>query len=777
MLATALADRSMLVDRYDDLPEAERILARWLAAGDPENLVSAAISVAQAIVARARWAGDREQLEEGLELVARALSQAPPMLPSAQRMLLMAHATGLLLLRTDAGGDSRTAERLHDAATHDLERALASTRRFSTDRADLMIELASTSSAHPRDGGLDAAIDRCRAALRSLRWRPMRVREAGCLVLADLLTERSEQDSDRRSGDLAEAVRLCELVATRGPQPYLGLARLPLLLEAADADESVVAAGFRRAFAAVSTVSFVAAGDIAADWGSWAERRCYTAEAAEAHLCWIRILVTQSQRLRLRGERERPPWEVQALTADAGFWLLASGRRRDAALALDLGAGVALYERMHRDRGEVEQRLADAGREDLGERWLEVGERMLRATVASDVRPDASGASAIRVGGQAFRGRFGPRDGVPLADYDRLVREIGRVPGFEDVDAPPTYEDLREAARDGPVVYLAATSNGGYAVVVTEAAPEPAVVALPRLTSDDVQPRAAMLLTASGADAAEALESTLAWLAVSVWKPLAPVLAAPALVTLVPVGALGMLPLHAAGRAPARDGRWRDATGGLVFRYAPNAAMLARAQAIARGAGGFDAPVATAEASDSVEQVLGALGDAAIWHLACPTEHGPDDPLSSRLRLADGRLSLRAMLAPERTLPRLAMLSACRTTIEGTPDLDELVSIAGALLHCGVAGIVSSHTVIDDRGAEVLMRAFLQRLLEGVDPAHALAAAQTWLSAATNREISAAFGPAHAFPAELSEAMRPQWERRREFAHPRSWAVFSYCGA
>lgn len=131
--------------------------------------------------------------------------------------------------------------------------------------------------------------------------------------------------------------------------------------------------------------------------------------------------------------------EIRAVTADAGFWLLAAGRRRDAALALELGSGVALNERLHRDRGEVAERLLAAGREELADRWLEVGERMVSQRLARGASATtSSGFSTMTVGGQPFRGRFSSRDGVPLADYERLVREIGRVPGFDDVDAAPT---------------------------------------------------------------------------------------------------------------------------------------------------------------------------------------------------------------------------------------------------------------------------------------------------------------------------------------------------
>ncbi|MDX6720570.1 MAG: hypothetical protein QOJ63_2824 [Solirubrobacteraceae bacterium] len=792
LLASSLADLAFLTDRYNDLPEAEQILARSMDTGIDAGLAGAAMSIAPALVTRALWTEDLVGLDDGLELVARTISNVPTMQPVVCRALLTARVRGLVLLRDQAevDGDAARAERLHAAAVEDLQRALRLTHRGSFDRADLLIKLASIGSGSAQERDLDAAIRRGRLALRGLRFRRMGVREAAYMALVALLEERAQRDSDPDSPDLAEALRLCRLVGTRGVRRSAGaLARLPILLDMTGADDSVIADAFRRAFAAQSAVSFDQACTVATEWAEWAEDRCHTTEAAEAFLCMIRAGFTASQRLRLRGERRRPPFEIQELTAGAAFWLLAAGRPRDAALVLDLGCGAGLTERMHRDRGDVEQRLMAAGREDLRDRWLAVGERIAaEASTASDTLRDRSGFNTISVGRQRFRGRFASRDGIPLADYERLVREIGRLPSFEDVDAPPTYEDLREAAHDGPLVYLAATAHGGYAVVVTDEASEPVVVALPGITSDDAAARVLVLLDPEWADVAgSSLELTLTWLRRYVLKPLAPALGPAALVTLVPVGALGLLPVHAAGMQPMPNGSWRDTTGGLVLRYAPNARLLTRAKEHAHESAGADVPIVTVGdppagrghdgSATSVDQVPGELGDATIWHIACRTEHDPYDLLSSCLRLADGSVSLRALLAPEQPGPRLALLSACRTTLGQDPDLDEAFPIRSALLHGGAAGVVCSETGFDGPGGSLLMLAFLQRFLDGAEPARALAEAQGWLSAATNRDIADAFGPLHACPDDLPRGARRDWEHRRQFAEPFHWAAYSYCGA
>ena len=782
LVASALADLAALVDRYDDLAEAERIIARELAAGgDARGLTGAAMSLAPALLARANWSEDVIGLEAGLDLVAQAAASVTDMLPVARRILLDHRSSGLLMLRivSEAAGDEASARRLLGEALDALEHALRLTRRGTTDHADLLIEMASISWAHPDHGGLDAAIARCELGLRRLRLRRLRAREHGYLVLADLLLERAGRDHARRRADLDRAIECCELVARRGRRLPRALARLPVLLDAADADEAVVAGAFRRAFAALCTVSFDDAGGLAADWGAWAERRCYTTEAAEAHLCWIRTIAAESQRLRLRREVRRPRWDVQSLTADAGFWLLAAGRPRDAAITLERGCGVAPSERMHRGHGDLAKRLEARGLEDLGARWLEIGELMLPAqSPPRDARRGhRTGAGTVRVGGQSFRGVFSARDYAPLADYEQLVRAIGRVPGFDDVEAPPTYEDLRETAADGPLVYLATSPlDGGFAVIVTEESAEPLAVSLPGLTLAAVDACARALLDVGARDPADALEPALAWLWRYVLAPLVPCLPPAGLVTLVAVGELAVLPIHAAGMVRRADGAWRDRTGGLVFRYAPSARLLARAQAVAHALGDPPLPLVTIDGSSSTGPVLDALAEASIWHVACPVDHDPRDPLASCLRLADGRLALRAILAPGRDAPRLAVVSAARTAIGGG-DIDELVGLAAALVQGGAGGVVCAPTVADPRGAIVLAHAFLERCAEGVDPPRALAEAQAWLASATNREVVAACGALHPVPVARPGIVRAEWECRREFCEPASWALFSYCGA
>jgi CHAT domain-containing protein len=96
--------------------------------------------------------------------------------------------------------------------------------------------------------------------------------------------------------------------------------------------------------------------------------------------------------------------------------------------------------------------------------------------------------------------------------------------------------------------------------------------------------------------------------------------------------------------------------------------------------------------------------------LSCHGIFEAANPLASRLRLADGDLTLRELLTGEITgldgLP-LAVLSACQTAIQHFNSLpDEAVGFPAALLKVGVAGVVATLWPVDDRSTALLMVKF-----------------------------------------------------------------------
>jgi len=251
--------------------------------------------------------------------------------------------------------------------------------------------------------------------------------------------------------------------------------------------------------------------------------------------------------------------------------------------------------------------------------------------------------------------------------------------------------------------------------------------------------------------------------------PLLTALGAVPRVTLVPIGLLGVLPLHAAwtpdpGSATGR----RYALDLTAVTYAPNARALAAARARLLeirgehfvavdepdlGAAGSRAslPHSALEVAAAVatfgdheilsgraataEDVLAALARAQCFHLSCHGRADPANPLSASLAMANGTpLTLRDVL-DRRLSARVGILSACETAIPGDDLPDEVVSLPAGLIQAGVATAVASLWSVPSAATALLMFRFYERWrVRGDEPSAALRDAQRWLRDTTNGE-------------------------------------------
>ena len=411
-------------------------------------------------------------------------------------------------------------------------------------------------------------------------------------------------------------------------------------------------------------------------------------------------------------------------------------------------------------------------------------------------------------------------------ELDEVIEEIRALPGYGDFLAAPSFDDIAGVARvDHPLVYFAAADLGGLALVVR--GDDVAHIPLEAMTADVVRERVGTYLAvydtyrrASPDDRQaaytawrQALEEVTAWS----WMAVEPVLNELGGVTqavFVPGGLLGLLPLHAASTGDSsRAGGRRYALDSLTITYVPNARALAAARRLARRPAerlltvtdpphGGDlaplrfapvetqlalhalpgAPIQIAPQAATAQQVLDGLGAADVAHLAC---HGFADlatPLDSGLLLADGEvLRLRDLLAL-RTQLRLAVLSACETSIPGTELPDEVVSLPTGFLQAGVGGVVASLWAVPDMPTALLMSEFYRlwrrdRLL----PASALRGAQLWLRDTSNTDKSQTLETAvddgwlpEATADILLDAL---FTRREDDTHLTAWAGFAYVGA
>ncbi|HEX2903222.1 MAG TPA: CHAT domain-containing protein, partial [Jatrophihabitans sp.] len=140
-----------------------------------------------------------------------------------------------------------------------------------------------------------------------------------------------------------------------------------------------------------------------------------------------------------------------------------------------------------------------------------------------------------------------------------------------------------------------------------------------------------------------------------------------------------------------------------------------------------------ARISDRVEpaDLVAALADSNVVHVAAHGQHQPENPLFSSIRLASGPV-FAYELEQGPTVAEHVVLSACELGQATIRPGDEALGLTSVLLHLGSRSVISGVArVHDDVAAEVMPR-YHQGLAGGLDSARALAeacAAQTGLPA------------------------------------------------
>ena len=408
-------------------------------------------------------------------------------------------------------------------------------------------------------------------------------------------------------------------------------------------------------------------------------------------------------------------------------------------------------------------------------------------------------------------------------ELDDVIEEIRAVPGHEDFLAAPTFQQIAvEAEAQRPLVYFAAADVGGLALVVRGA--EVTHVELADLTADVVRERVAGHLDAYEAyrkripDGRQrwrrALDDVTAWLWGAAVGPVLDALEDATHAVFVPGGLLGLLPMHAAWTAGSAEGQRRYALDTCTITYVPNAralhaarghAMLA-ADAIvtvtdppheagqdrltlaaietAAAASVFPSADAIPPEAATSQRVQEGIVAASVAHLACHGYAVLETPLDSGLLLADGaRLTLRDLLAM-RTNLRLAVLSACETSMPGTDLPDEVVSLPTGLLQAGVGGVIASLWAVPDLATALLMTRFYRAWRHDAQPPpEALRTAQLWLretGIAQKVEDLESFAGDGWLPEEIVDALADALFTRDpadDDTHLQAWAGFSYVGA
>ena len=475
----------------------------------------------------------------------------------------------------------------------------------------------------------------------------------------------------------------------------------------------------------------------AAGGGRWEEAVAGFTAAAE-------LLSQVAPRSLTRGDQEHLLAELGSLGADAASCCVRAGLVGRAVELFEQGRGVLLGQALdtRTDLTALTEQHPDPAASFL--RLRDVLDQTDDPAVPDLPRPGEGTASATGVEQQAA--------GVA---FEELIASIRRLDGFETFLRPPPIDDLLATAAQGPVVAVAVSPFGSYALLLTAGGVETVPLAglTPQTVYDQVVAFLDALAEGTSATAQRRLVEILGWL----WD----VLAGPVLdrlgLTGPPAGGqrwprlwwctsglLSFLPLHAAGHHDSRsDPAPATVIDRVVSSYTPTIRALAHARpsspAASGGGGGaasldgarmavvamphtaaaVDLPGARAEA-DALRQRFGnrvevltgprATREAVLsmlptvrWaHFACHGTAEIDNPSTSRLLLHDHQTRPLTVLDVARlrlTDAQLAYLSACETARPGGRLTDEAIHLASAFQLAGYQHVIATLWPIADRPA------------------------------------------------------------------------------
>jgi CHAT domain-containing protein len=92
----------------------------------------------------------------------------------------------------------------------------------------------------------------------------------------------------------------------------------------------------------------------------------------------------------------------------------------------------------------------------------------------------------------------------------------------------------------------------------------------------------------------------------------------------------------------------------------------------------------------TVGEVINALPQAAVVHLACHGHQDPQEPLKSGFSLRDGKLTIAKIMQQHLKSAFFAFLGACETAKGDINQPDQSVHLAAAVLFTGFRSIVAT---------------------------------------------------------------------------------------
>ncbi|KDQ50413.1 hypothetical protein JAAARDRAFT_42076 [Jaapia argillacea MUCL 33604] len=153
----------------------------------------------------------------------------------------------------------------------------------------------------------------------------------------------------------------------------------------------------------------------------------------------------------------------------------------------------------------------------------------------------------------------------------------------------------------------------------------------------------------------------------------------------------------------------------------------------------------------SASQVMAHLPETSIIHLACHGEQQKDNPLESGFFLQEGKLSVAQLMSISVPKAYFAFLSACQSASADRTQPDESVHMAATMMYLGFRSAIGTMWSMHDVDGPHIASAIYPALLK-------------------DGKIN---GDIDAIPYALDEAVR---ELRNEGVHPSRWATYIHMG-
>ncbi|KAJ3482824.1 hypothetical protein NLI96_g6720 [Meripilus lineatus] len=442
---------------------------------------------------------------------------------------------------------------------------------------------------------------------------------------------------------------------------------------------------------------------------------------------------------------------------------LATNPTNAAACAINLGENDTAIELLEQGRGMLWMQLArlrtpiedlrKLGPEEatLADRFEELS-KVLDAGVTTIYRPISSEKS------EDARERTANKHREVSERWEATVAEIRCIPGFTHFLQATPYSDLRDAAKEGPVVVFNINERRSDALVVSDAG-APYAIQLPHATPKTLASLSSHLSDVLAKTRAESDERYRTNQVVLVLRELWNVVIYPIVqylltsvqrksrIWLCPTAELCSLPIHAAGQYRAKGTNLPDI---FVCSYTPTLSALIRARQLPSDPEAPDitpAMLAIGESNDNVrggettllslskeieqlmdilpshiphrellntdatpEAVLQALHEHTWVHLACHGVQEPTQPFYSHFLLHGNSLRLLDVIQADLKHVKFAFTSACHTAVGDKNTSDEVIHLAAALQFAGFKSVVGTMWGMDDRDGPQITAEFYRAM-------------------------------------------------------------------